>query len=197
VEYPLAAGYYEIHMILIVLPDIAAEDRLLEQARQGNNDAILRIYDSYFPPVYNFIRLRVDDRALAEDLASDVFVSLVTAIQKQKAPRHSLRGWLFRVARNAIYDHYGSRFSTTALEEWIPAPQDENPESAALRALDSEQARRALKMLADEQQEVLILRFGQGLSLQETADIMGKQVGAVKSMQFRAVNMLRQILSQV
>jgi RNA polymerase sigma-70 factor (ECF subfamily) len=63
--------------------------------------------------------------------------------------------------------------------------------------MDSEQARRALKMLADEQQEVLILRFGQGLSLQETADIMGKQVGAVKSLQFRAVNTLRQVLSQV
>lgn len=184
-------------MIVIVLPDIAAEDRLLDEARQGNQDAIMRIYDSYFPPIYNFIRLRVDDRAAAEDLASDVFVSLVTALQHRKGPRHSLRGWLFRVARNAIYDHYGSRFATSALEEWMPAPQDESPESAAMRTLDTEQARRALKMLADEQQEVLILRFGQGLSLQETADIMGKQVGAVKSLQFRAVNTLRQVLSQV
>jgi RNA polymerase sigma-70 factor (ECF subfamily) len=179
VVYLVAADYYDTLMIVIVLPDIAAEDRLLEAARQGNQDAI------------------VDDRALAEDLASEVFLALVTAIQKQNAPRHSLRGWLFRVARNSIYDHYGSRMSTATLEEWIPAPQDENPESAALRAMDSEQARRALKMLADEQQEVLILRFGQGLSLQETADIMGKQVGAVKSLQFRAVNTLRQVLSQV
>ncbi|MAS38192.1 MAG: RNA polymerase subunit sigma-70 [Anaerolineaceae bacterium] len=184
-------------MIVIVLPDIAAEDRLLEAARRGDQDAMFKIYDSYFPPIYNFIRLRVEDRILAEDLASEVFLSLVNAIQKGSAPRHSLRGWLFRVARNHIHDHYSSRLTTTALDEWIPASSDYEPEARALRALDAEQARRALRMLVDEQQEVLVLRFGQGLTLQETADIMGKQVGAVKSLQFRAVQTLRQIMSQV
>ena len=59
-------------MIVIVLPDIAAEDRLLEAARRGDQDAMFKIYDSYFPPIYNFIRLRVEDRILAEDLASEV-----------------------------------------------------------------------------------------------------------------------------
>jgi RNA polymerase sigma-70 factor (ECF subfamily) len=186
-------------MIVIVLPDIAIEDRLLAQARQGDQDAIMRIYDSYFSPIYNFIRLRVDDRAQAEDLASEVFVQLVMALRQGKAPRHSLRGWLFRVARNLIYDHYGrgQRMTTTALDEWLPAPPDDEPEALALQALDTERARRVLGMLAAEQQEVLILRFGQGLSLQETADIMGKQVGAIKSLQFRAVSTLRQLLSQV
>lgn len=183
-------------MIVIVLPDIAAEDRLLVQVRQGNQDAVMTVYDQYFPPIYNFIRLRVEDRALAEDLASEVFVQFVTAVQNRKAPRHSLRGWLFRVARNLIYDHYGKPLSTTALDEWMPAPPEEDPEAQAIRALDAEQARRVLRMLSDDQQEVLILRFGQGLSLEETADIMGKQIGAVKSLQFRAVSTLRQHLSQ-
>ena len=184
-------------MILIVLPDIPAEDRLLELARQGNQDAVMQIYDSYFPPVYNFVRLRVEDRALAEDLASEVFLRMVAAFQGRSAPRHSLRGWLFRVARNLIHDHYGSRLSVTALEEWMPGSPDDDPESQTLRALDAQRARRALRMLAEDQQEVLILRFGQGLSLQETAEIMGRQVGAIKSLQFRAVTTLRQILNQV
>jgi RNA polymerase sigma-70 factor (ECF subfamily) len=157
----------------------------------------MQIYDTYFPPIYNFIRLRVNDRPLAEDLASEVFVKLVTAIQGNNAPRQSLRGWLFRVARNAIYDHYGQQkqFPTTTLEEWLPT--DSDMEGQVIQAMDAQRARQAIRMLADDQQEVLVLRFGQGLSLQETADIMGRNVGAIKSLQFRAVDTLRQILDQV
>lgn len=185
-------------MILIVLPDIPAEDRLLAQARQGDQDAIMQIYDGYFTPIYNYIRLRVDDRYVAEDLASEVFVKLVSALRSHTAPRHSLRGWLFRVARNAIHDHYGrtKHLSSEALDEWLPDGDDE-PEVAFLRALNVERTRHALRQLSPEQQEVLILRFGQVLSLQETADIMGKNVGAVKSLQFRAVNALRQIFGEL
>jgi RNA polymerase sigma-70 factor (ECF subfamily) len=186
-------------MIQIVLPDIPVEDRLLGQARQGNQDAIMQIYESYFSPVYNFIRLRVADQQLAEDLASDVFVKLVGALRSHTAPRHSLRGWLFRVARNVLHDHYGrSRHLTTeALDEWLPAPGDDDPEIQFVRSLDVERTRDALRMLSPEQQEVLILRFGQMLSLQETAEIMGKNIGAIKSLQFRAVNALRQIFGEL
>lgn len=186
-------------MIVIVLPDIPAEDRLLAQARQGNQEAIMQIYESYFPPIYNFIRLRVDDQQAAEDLASEVFVKLVSAFRSHTAPRHSLRGWLFRVSRNALHDHYGRarQFTTEALDEWLPSPGDEDPEIHFMRSLDVERTRHALRMLAPEQQEVLILRFGQMLSLQETADILGKNVGAVKSLQFRAVSTLRQIFGEL
>lgn len=186
-------------MILIVLPDIPAEDRLLAHARQGNQDAIMQIYESYFSPIYNFIRLRVDDRTVAEDLASEVFIKLVSAFRSHTAPRHSLRGWLFRVARNVIHDHYGRdrQLTTETLEEWIPASPDNDPEVQFMRALDVERTRHALRMLSAEQQEVLILRFGQMLSLEETADILGKKVGAVKSLQFRAINALRQAFGEM
>ncbi len=186
-------------MIVIVLPDIPVEDRLLAQARQGDQDAVMKIYNSYFPPIYNFIRLRVDDPTLAEDLTSEVFIKLVTALRGRSAPRHSLRGWLFQVARNVLRDHFGQmrRLSTQALDEWLPDSPDSDPELHFMRTLSSDLIRRALRSLSPDQQEVLILRFGQMLSLQETADIMGKQVGAIKSIQFRAVGALRQILSQM
>lgn len=185
-------------MIVIVLPDIPAEDRLLAQARQGNREALMQIYESYFPPIYNFIRLRVDDINLAEDLASDVFVKLVEALRGRNAPNHSLRGWLFRVARNMLSDHYGrgKQFSQQALEEWIPAPSESEPEIQFMNTMNQERARRALHMLAPDQQEVVLLRFGQNLSLQETADIMGRNISAVKSLQFRAISTLRQILGE-
>ena len=186
-------------MIVIVLPDIATEDRLLAEARGGDSDAIMEIYEQYFPPVYQFIRLRVGDAALAEDLTSEVFVKLVDALRGRNAPRQSLRGWVFRVARNVLATHFGKvrRYPMTSLEEWIPSPSEHDPEVQFIRTLNLERARQALRRLNAEQQEVLILRFGQKLDLQETADIMGKSVRAIKSLQFRAVNTLRQLLGEM
>ncbi len=183
-------------MIVIVLPDIPAEDRLLAQARQGHQDAIMQIYESYFPPIFQFIHLRVGERTLAEDLASEVFVKFVDALRGRNAPRHSLRGWLFRVARNEIHDHFGTtrQLPTTPLDEWLPDSNDNDPEIQFIRSMNADRARHAIRMLAADQQEVLILRFGQILSLKETADILGKSTSAVKSLQFRAINTLRSIL---
>lgn len=185
-------------MIFIVLPDIPAEDRLLDRARQGDQDAIRQIYEAYFSPIFQFIRMRVDDTYTAEDLSGNVFLKLVKACQEHKAPQKSLRGWLFKVARNEIYDYFGKqqRLAETVLAEWIPAPDDHEPEVQFMRRLSIEHARYAIRQLSPDQQEVIILRFGQLLNLQETADIMGKSVQAVKSLQFRAVNALRQILAR-
>jgi RNA polymerase sigma-70 factor (ECF subfamily) len=184
-------------ILIIVLPDLPTEDRLLARARRGDQEAVVTIYDQYFEPLYGFIRLRVDDPALAEDLTGDVFLRLVAALRGGTAPHHSLRGWLFRVARNILHDHYGQagRVAETALEEWVPAPDEHDPEARALAALDAARVRSALRDLPGDQQEVLLLRFGQMLSLQETAAIMGKGVGAVKSLQFRATSNLRQVMA--
>jgi len=186
-------------MIVIVLPDIPTEDRLLERARRGDSDAIMEIYEQYFPPVYQFIRLRVDEAQLAEDLTSEVFLKLVTALRGRNAPRQSLRGWIFRVARNVMHTHFGKerRYPIVTLKEWTPAPADDEPEVQFIRSLNLERARHALRMLNAEQQEVLILRFGQKLNLKATAEVMGKSVSAIKSLQFRAVNTLRQLLGEM
>jgi len=186
-------------MIVIVLPDLPSEPDLLEQASRGSQDALRQIYVAYFTPIYQFIRLRVGDAQMAEDLASEVFLDLVAAVKGRSAgPQRHLRAWLFRVARNKIYDHYGRdrQLPTTTLEDWMPDSSDDSPEASFVRTMNVENARGALRQLPAEQQEVLILRFGQMLNLQETADIMGKSVSAVKSLQFRAVERLRQILGE-
>lgn len=184
-------------MIVLVLPDLPTEDRLLASAKQGDQTAVMQIYDSFFAPVYQYIRLRVGDAMTAEDLTSDVFVKLIVALRSSSAPRDTLRGWIFRVARNAIIDYAGkqAKMPETTLDDWIREPADNQPDVAFVRASSEERARRAIRMLAADQQEVLVLRFGQQLSLQETADVMGKSVSAVKSLQWRAVETLRHILS--
>ena len=186
-------------MIVIILPDIPSEDRLLARARGGDQDAIIQIYNQYFSPIYQYIRLRVGDGMAAEDIASEVFVGLVKALRGPNAPRHSLRGWLFRVARHKIHDYHGQarKMPTTTLDDWLPTSDDSDPEVQFMRTVNIERARQGLRMLVWEQQEVLVLRFGQMLNLQETAEIMGKSVGAVKSLQFRAINTLRDILGEM
>jgi RNA polymerase sigma-70 factor (ECF subfamily) len=182
-------------MIVIVLPDVQADEQLLDSARRNDTDASREIYERYFDPIYQFIRLRVNDVEQARDIAADVFVDFFVAVRKGKGPTTHLRAWLFRVARNKIYDYYGQRkrVTMTALEDSLPA-LDDDPEAEVIESLRRQRVRQMLGILADEQQEVLILRFGQGLSLQETADLMDKSVSAVKSLQFRAVDRLRQLL---
>jgi RNA polymerase sigma-70 factor (ECF subfamily) len=183
-------------MLFIVLPDIAIEDQLLSRAQQDDADALREIYTTYFPPVFRYIRLRVANLQEAEDLTGDVFLKLITAFRGKNPPQHSLRGWLFRVARNVMYDHYGKKqhFSETMLDEWIPSTEQIDPEVQFIRSMSAERARDAILQLKLDQQEVVILRFAHMLSMQETAAIMGKSVSSIKSLQFRALNNLRRTL---
>lgn len=182
-------------MIVLVLPDISQEDELLARARGGDQQAVMDIYNVYSGPIYQYIRLRVGDAAQAEDLASEVFLQLVDALRGRNAPRTSLRGWLFKVARNKIARHYRDRKPQTSLEDSFQASSPD-VENIIFQNISIDRTLQAMRMLKDEHQEVLMLRFGQALSLHETADVMGKSVSAIKSLQFRAIETLRDILGE-
>lgn len=181
-------------MLLIVLPDVSTDDDLLPRLRRGDDAAMVAVYERYFSPLYQYIRLKVGDRMLAQDIVSEVFARLMESIGRPSAPRDNLRAWLFRVARSEIFHALGKNrpHSEIQLEEWMPAPDYHDPQTDD--AISMNRVRHALNMLVPEHQEVLILRFGLRLTLKETADIMGKSVAAIKSLQFRAVDTLRGIL---
>lgn len=179
------------------LPDLKTEDVLLFRANRGDQAAVSEIYERYFPPVFQYIRLQVGEMHTAEDIASDVFFKMLTALGKHNGPRTSLRGWLFRVARNEVYQHYGKQrqFPKTTLEDWLSS--DIDLELQVLRSVEIEKAQQALAMLAADQREVLILRFVESLNLEETAQLMGRSLSAIKSLQFRAVSTLRMLLGEI
>jgi RNA polymerase sigma-70 factor (ECF subfamily) len=162
-------------MIFLVLPDVTVDDERLWRAQHGDREAITEIYLDYFDPIYQFVRLRVGDAQIAEDLTSDIFVKFIQVLKADKAPHTSLRGWIFRVARNRIYDHYGGEPALPAetIDQWIATDADTDPEVQAIRTVEAERVRQVISMLAPTQQEVLLLRFDQQLSLQETADVIG------------------------
>lgn len=181
-------------MLQLSLPDLQTEDVLLTRALRGEQNAVMEIYDAYAPPIYQYVRLRISDPDMAEDIASDVFVQFIDSLKKRTAPRHTLRGWLFRVARNLIAGHYRSHIPHIALDESMHSYS--NLEAQIAQNIAIAHMQQAIRMLNDDQQEVVVLRFGQSLSLSETAEIMGKSVSAVKSLQFRAVETLRGILEE-
>ncbi len=183
-------------MFLLVLPDISEDEDLLARLRRSDETVISLIYDRYFTLLYQYARLKVGDRALAQDIVSEVFLTLIETMGKSSAPRDNLRGWLFAVARNAAYRTYrrAPQLPLEDVEEWMSAPAESDPGNPFADTVQLERVRFALRMLTADHQEVLILRFGQRLSLKETADLMDKSTAAIKSLQFRAVETLRSIL---
>jgi RNA polymerase sigma-70 factor, ECF subfamily len=174
------------------------EQAALDGLRRLDSQAVGAVYDWYFPEVYRYVRYRIGDEAIAEDIASDVFVRLLEASQKKQGPQSNLRGWLIATASNAVNDHHrrSYRRPLETLSETMP---DRAPGIHAQVDLREKQnlVQAALAQLTPEQQHVLALRFGQGYSLEETAEILNKNINAVKALQFRALASLQRQIGEV
>lgn len=174
------------------------EEQLLIGARQFDRTALARIHDRYYGQIYRYARYRTGDDQTAQDTASEVFLRLLDALQEGQAPHQSLRGWLFSTANHVVNDHFRRHYRVElqdlAEHEAVLATDQANPEHQLLLSLTHEQLRSALSRLTPEQQHVITLRFGHGLSHRETAHILNKSEGAVKLLQFRALRALRRLL---
>lgn len=164
------------------------ELELLARARALDNDALARIHDAYYGPIFRYVAFRVGDRDTADDLTSEVFTRFLASLRTRHAPSSTLRGWLYGVASNVINDHRRKqrRSASLGLDETI-ASREIGPVEAAEVALAREDLKRAVADLTEEQQSVLALRFGYELPIQEVARALGKTEGAIKQLQARAV----------
>jgi RNA polymerase sigma-70 factor (ECF subfamily) len=174
------------------------ENELLTGARELDADALAQIHDSFYDQIYRYARYRTGDSQVAEDATSEVFVRLLDALQNGNAPRKSLRGWLFGTASNVVNDHFRRHYRTQNedLEAYagLPAGAEADPEHQLQTYLTNAQLRTTVSQLTVEQQHVITLRFGQGLSHREVAQLMDKSEGAVKLLQLRALRALRRLL---
>ncbi len=172
------------------------ESGLPLQAKEGDRDALGDLYDDYAPLVYAYAYRRVGDPDVAEDLTGEVFVRVVAAVRSGHTWHTSFRAWLYRVAHNLVVDYCRRqvREPSLSLEETWSAAEGQDPGERAQSALDRERLRRALACLTPQQQEVLALRYGEGLTARETARILDKTVGAVEALQHRALAALKRVL---
>jgi RNA polymerase sigma-70 factor (ECF subfamily) len=176
---------------------VTTEEELLERAKRFDEAALGELYDEYAPRIYAYIHRRVSDAQLAEDLTGDVFVRVIQAIQSDRFWQTSFQAWLYRIAHNLVVDHYRRQpgVPETMLDERL-TPSDDDPALTVAQQLSHERLGAAIRRLTPDQQQVLALRFGQGLTARETADIVQKSVGAIEALQHRALASLRRVLDK-
>jgi RNA polymerase sigma-70 factor, ECF subfamily len=172
-------------------------DALVVRAIGGDSDAFADLFRITFPSVYRFLYGRSGDATLAEDLAQDAYLRAMRAIRTSfQGASSEFLAWMIRIARNRFLDHVKSgrvRWETVVEDTPVRfAPS--NPETEALDIVAGADLKRALNRLTDEQQEIVLLRFFQGLPIAEVATITGRTEGAVKALQFRALRALERVL---
>jgi RNA polymerase sigma-70 factor (ECF subfamily) len=182
--------------------DAAAEVwALVERAQAGEAEAFGLIYDRYVDTVFRFVYFRVGNRQLAEDLTADTFLRALKRIGSFTWQGRDLGAWLVTIARNLVADHFKSgryRLEVTTGDVLDADREDRgpegSPEAAVVDHITNVALLTAVKQLNPEQQECIVLRFLQGFSVAETAQAMGKNEGAIKALQYRAVRALARLL---
>ncbi len=185
----------------------ASDDReLTERAKRGDRKAFGQLYQRHLDAVYLYLRMRVRDPQLTEDLCQDVFLSAWRGMEGFRWTS-GFRPWLLAVAHNRVANHW-RRLDRRPQESELPeedAAEPAQPPPPALideadldrqleRGIDADRIAGALPALSDAQQEVLVLRFLLELSIDETATTMDRSSGAVKSLQHAAIRRLRQTM---
>lgn len=169
---------------------------LLEVAQRGDPEALGRIFDLHAPALYRYAVRLCHDPTEADHIVGDVFAQLVEQIAAGRGPRTNLRAYLYQIAYHGLVDRARQAARVSPMEEaaHVPDGQTSVPGQVERSELVRELERALAQGLTEEQQHVLMLRFVEGFSLQETAEIMDKKANAVSVLQNRAITKLRQLL---
>ena len=175
--------------------DTSAEKELLQAALRFEQKALAQVYDLYSPELYRYAARFLGDPSVAEDCVADTFSRFLKAIRDRRGPKDYLRAYLYRIAHNWVADYYRRAPDVAELKDTEPS-RESSPEQEADLRLRQEETRKAILQLTPDQQQVIALKFLQGLDNEEVAQTLRKPVGAVKSLQHRALARLEKILSK-
>jgi RNA polymerase sigma-70 factor (ECF subfamily) len=170
------------------------DERRLVEAAQQDRACFGAVYERYFGLVYGFIARRVRERTLAEDLTSEVFRKALASLPKFKWTGAPFGAWLLRIASNMIADRAKreARLATATADDSLVAHKSGEDSQASLEHAER-QARlfRLVDELPGDQKRVVVLRFAEEKSIKEIALELGRSEGAVKQLQFRALESMR------
>lgn len=169
---------------------------LIARAKAGDRQAFASLYRAYVPIVHRYVATRIE-ASKVEDFVAEVFVKALRNISRFEFRGIEFSAWLVRIARNLILDYVKSAPMTReVLHDVTPEVMGPETESEAFANLDRETLKSALERLRPEYRRVLHLRFIQGLSGEDTAKVMGKTVGSVRVMQYRALQALKREIEE-
>jgi RNA polymerase sigma-70 factor, ECF subfamily len=174
------------------------ERQLVLQAQAGNAEAFGQLYDAYMERIYRFVYFRVEDQQTAEDLTSQVFLRAWNNLDRFRLGGTPYLAWLYTIAHNAVIDHYRTRKVTTPLEDVRLSQPDyaEVVENDIDLAVEMSSIKSAMRTLTDDQQQVLTLKFIEGMTNDEIARHLGKREGAVRALQMRGLRALAKQLEE-
>jgi RNA polymerase sigma-70 factor, ECF subfamily len=170
---------------------------LVHAAQEGDKAAFAKLYDRYVDVVFRYVLFRVGDRELAEDVTSETFLRALRRITSISYQGRDVGAWFVTIARNLVLDHVkSSRFRLEVATAEVDDSQrvEAGPEQQVLSQVTRTALLECVGQLGDDQRECIVLRFLQGLSVAETAEVMARNEGAVKALQHRAVRRLAQLL---
>ncbi|EWC63419.1 putative RNA polymerase sigma factor [Actinokineospora spheciospongiae] len=170
---------------------------LVHAAQAGDTVAFGKLYDRYVDVVFRYVLFRVGDRELAEDVTSETFLRALRRITSVSYQGRDVGAWFVTIARNLVLDHVKSsryRLEVTTPEFRDSERDEAGPEQQVMSRVTRDALLQCVDQLGDDQRECIVLRFLQGLSVAETAEIMNRNEGAVKALQHRAVRRLAQLL---
>jgi RNA polymerase sigma-70 factor (ECF subfamily) len=176
---------------------LARIEALVELAQGGDAEAFGQIYEEYVDVVYRYLYVRCGSHHLAEDLTAETFVRALRRLDSFTWTGKDIAAWFVTIARNLVVDHVKSsryRMEVTTGELLDADEHAAAPETEVLEQMRDRRLLTAVKELKGDQQECIVLRFLQGMSLAETAAILGRKENAVKQLQFRAIRALHRSL---
>jgi len=174
---------------------VTEERELLRLASKLETKALAEIYDTYSPGIYRYAMRLIGDECVAEDCVADTFARFLKSLQARRGPRDHLQAYLYRIAHNWIVDLYRSNEKIFELSDAIRSESD-LPEEEAAKHVRQKQVRRAIRHLTPDQQKVISLKYLEEWSNEEVARVLKKPVGAVKSLQHRALKSLYKLLEE-
>jgi RNA polymerase sigma-70 factor (ECF subfamily) len=171
--------------------------QLVEQAQAGDAGAFGQLYNQYVDVVYRYVYYRIGDRSTAEDFTSETFLRAWRRIGSVTDQGGDIGAWFVTIARNIVLDHVKSnryRLEVATADMLDADRHEDGPEGAVLDRTASAELLAAVRQLSADQQECIVLRFLQGLSVAETAAVMGKNEGTIRVLQRQAVRRLATLL---
>ena len=171
------------------------EEKLISKAKGGDAASFGALYDLYMPRIYRFVFLRTRQKEDAEDLTHQIFVNAWQNLHRYESRGFPFGSWLYRIATNAVIDHYRTARTHAPLEA-IPEEMLSEPNSmgeAVDTAINLHRIRVMLTKLEHDQQNVLLMKFVDDMTNREIAEALRKTEGAVRVIQHRAIKRLKEL----
>lgn len=175
-------------------------EKLALQAQKGDSAAFGKLYDNFAESIYRYVFFRVSNQQDAADLTETVFLKAWENLHQynKKDENNLFSAWIFRIAHNLVIDHYrlGKQIQELT-EDYIDERTGHHPIDKAEQALSSDNLKRGLAGLKENYRQIIVLKYINDLSNEEIANVLKKNEGSVRILQFRALKALKNILEEM